>query len=151
MTDSTSLPLIVGFVADLMFTTRIESAARHSGFRIKWIERASQLGDVNPELPRESPGESLYGRKGQLFTTLTEWQPALLLFDITNEAVPWRQWIPALKSSPATRRMPILCFGPHEDVERMTEAKRVGADAVLARSRFTADMPGLFAAVRVDF
>lgn len=144
MTDSTSLPLIVGFVADLMFTTRIENAARHSGFRIKWIERASQLGDVNPELPRESPGESLYGRKGQLFTTLTEWQPALLLFDITNEAVPWRQWIPALKSSPATRRMPILCFGPHEDVERMTEAKRVGADAVLARSRFTADMPGLF-------
>jgi hypothetical protein len=143
MIDTNSLPLIIGFVADLMFTTRIENVARHSGFRIQWIERASDIGQLDLDAPRESPGESLYGRRGQLFTKLADWQPALLLFDLNNEAIPWQQWIPALKSSPATRRMPIMCFGPHEDVERMTEAKRVGADVVLARSRFTADMPNL--------
>ena len=141
MNNNTSL--IVGFVADLMFTTRIENAARHAGFRVHWIERASDIGQVDLDAPRETPGESLYGRRGQLFTKLTDWQPALLLFDLNNEAVPWQQWIPALKSSPATRRMPIMCFGPHEDVERMTEAKKLGADVVLARSRFTADMPAL--------
>jgi hypothetical protein len=144
MTDSTERPLIIGFVADLMFTTRIENVARKSGFRIQWIERASQVGELDLDAPRESPGESLYGRRGQLFANLADWQPALLLFDLNNDAIPWQRWIPALKSSPATRRMPIMCFGPHEDVERMTEAKRVGADVVLARSRFTADMPNLF-------
>jgi predicted metal-dependent hydrolase len=127
-----------------MFTTRIENVARHSGFHIQWIEQASQIGELDLDAPRETPGESLYGRRGQLFTKLADWQPALLLFDLTNEAIPWRQWIPALKSSPATRRMPIMCFGPHEDVARMSEAKRLGADVVLARSRFTADMATLF-------
>jgi hypothetical protein len=67
-----------------------------------------------------------------------------LLFDLNNAAIPWRAWIAALKSSAATRRIPILCFGPHEDVATMTAARDAGADAVLARSRFTADMPALF-------
>jgi hypothetical protein len=140
---NTNAPLIIGFVADLMFTTRIENAARHAGFRVQWIERASRIGELDLDAPRETPGESLHGRRGQLFTKLAGWQPALLLFDLNNEAIPWQHWIPALKSSPATRRMPIMCFGPHEDVERMTEAKKLGADVVLARSRFTADMPAL--------
>jgi len=48
-----------------------------------------------------------------------------------------------LKSSAATRRIPILAYGPHTNVQLMQEAARVGADAVLARSRFTADMPSL--------
>lgn len=139
-----NMPLIVGFVADFMFTTRIENGARVAGFRIHWIERASDIGQPEPNAPRETPGESLHGRLGHLFTQLTDWQPALLLFDLNNGAIPWQQWIAALKSSPATRRMPIMCFGAHEDVESMTNAKKAGADVVLARSRFTADMPSLF-------
>lgn len=136
-------PLIVGFVADFMFTTRIENAARYAGFRIHWIAQADDISQADPSAPRETPGESLYGRLGHLFTQLTDWQPALLLFDLNNKAIPWQKWIPALKSSPATRRMPIMCFGAHEDVASMTNAKKVGADVVLARSRFTADMPAL--------
>ena len=140
---NSDIPLIVGFVADFMFTTRIENAARHAGFRIHWIGQADDVSQADPSAPRETPGESLYGRLGHLFTQLADWQPALLLFDLNNKAIPWQKWIPALKSSPATRRMPIMCFGPHEDVTSMTNAKKVGADVVLARSRFTADMPAL--------
>jgi hypothetical protein len=140
MTTSNDLPLIVGFVTDLMFTTRIENAARQAGFRVQWIASAAELGKGSPV---EGPGEALYGRRGQLFTQLADWQPALLLFDLNNDDIPWPQWIASLKSSPATRRMPILCFGPHQDVERMTKAKSAGADVVLARSRFTADLPNL--------
>jgi hypothetical protein len=91
MTDSTERPLIIGFVADLMFTTRIENVARKSGFRIQWIERASQVGELDLDAPRESPGESLYGRRGQLFANLADWQPALLLFDLNNDAIPWQR------------------------------------------------------------
>ncbi|MCA9961275.1 MAG: DUF309 domain-containing protein [Anaerolineales bacterium] len=143
MTTTTQTPLIIGFVADLMFTTRIEAAAHHAGFRIHWIENAATIGTIDINAPNETPGERLHGRSGQLFTQITAWQPALLLFDLTNTAVPWQAWIPLLKSSPATRRIPILCFGPHQDVELMQTARRVGADHVLARSRFTANMPQL--------
>jgi hypothetical protein len=139
-----SPPLIVAFVADLMFSTRIAKAADFAGFGVRWIETADQLGAADLEATPERPGESLYGREGLLFARITQWQPALLLFDLNNEAIPWRQWIASLKSSAATRRIPILCFGPHEDVTAMTAARDAGADAVLGRWRFTSDMPGLF-------
>jgi predicted metal-dependent hydrolase len=137
-------PLIIAFVADLMFTTKIANVANHLGYRVEWIEQAADLGDVDPDAPPELPGELLHGREGRLFQQLAQWQPALLLFDLNNKQIPWESWIIALKSSPATRRMPILCFGPHEDVATMTRAKAIGADAVVARSRFTAGMPKLF-------
>lgn len=133
-------PLIVGFVADLMFTSKIENAARRIGYRIQWVENAALFGKASPE---EKPGEALHGRSGQLFQAITNWQPALLLFDLGNKAIPWQKWIPRLKSSPATRRIPILCFGSHMNVTMMAEAKRIGADAVVARSRFTSDLPHL--------
>lgn len=144
MSQETNPPLIVAFVTDLMFTTKIANVARYLGYRVQWVERAGDVGEEDPNAPQEKPGESLHGRQGKLFEKITDWQPALLLFDLTNADIPWQRWIPVLKSSPATRRIPIMCFGPHEDVALMTEARRVGADHVLARSRFTADMPGLF-------
>lgn len=137
-------PLLVAFVADLMFTTRIANVANHLGYRIQWLEKASDLGDVDPTAPPERPGELLHGREGELFRQLTDWQPALLLFDLTNQAIPWEPWITMLRASPATRRIPILCFGPHADVETMKRAKAVGATAVIARSQFTANMANLF-------
>ncbi len=135
--------IIVGFVTDLMFTTRIENVARSLGCRMAWIERAADFGEETAN-DAEKLGEPLDGRSGQLFQTITNWQPVLLIFDLGNKAIPWRQWIPRLKTSPAARRIPILCYGSHVNVAMMTEAKTCGADAVVARSRFTSDMPGLF-------
>jgi len=143
MTDSNSKPLIVAFVADLMFTTKIANVAKGIDYRVEWVETAEQLGS-NEGARRELPGENLAGRRGKLFDKITAWQPALLVFDLTNKRIPWKGWIPALKSSPATRRMPILCFGPHEDADLLKEAKRVGGNYVLGRSKFTADMPAIF-------
>ena len=137
-------PLIVAFVADLMFTTRIAAVTDHLGYRVMWIESAAQLGNDDLDTAPESPGERLHGQAGRLFAQIVDWQPALLLFDLNNASIPWREWIAALKSSAATRRIPVLCFGPHEDTVTMRAAHDAGADAVLARSRFTADMPALF-------
>ena len=47
------------------------------------------------------------------------------------------------KSSAATRQIPIMAYGPHVDMELMQEAKRIGADFVYARSRFSNSMPQL--------
>lgn len=137
-------PIIVGFVADLMFTPRIQKGAEAAGFQVVWVEKAADLGEHDPNALKETPGEMMYGRDHQLFQKITQWQPALLLFDLTNQAIPWHHWLPALKSSPATRRIPIIAFGPHEDVDLFQTAKSRGADAVYARSRFFSDMPALF-------
>lgn len=144
MTNTTEAPLIIVFVADLMFTSKIENVARGLGYRIRWIETAQDISALAPG-EAESPGERLTGQQGELFEKITAWQPALLLFDLGNEAIPWARWIPTLKSSPATRRVPILAYGSHVQVDVLAEARRVGADKVLARSRFTADMPQLLA------
>jgi hypothetical protein len=134
-------PSLLAFVSDLMFTTRIANGAKAAGFDVVWLEDAAVLGEKaqNPK-----PGESLYGQEGALFTQISRLQPALLLFDLTNAQIPWRKWIPRLKSSPATRRIPILCFGPHMDVDEMQLAKKLGADVVVARSKFFGQMVKLF-------
>ncbi len=142
-TQGTEQPLIIGFVSDLMFSARIAAVVQKNGFRIDWIEDAKDMGADEADVLKEPPGEMLYGREGKLFEKITDWQPALLLFDL-NSSLPWSRWIPVLKSSPATRRIPIMCFGPHENIEIMNEARRIGADVVLARSRFTSDMANLF-------
>lgn len=142
MTAAEPTPLVVAFVDDLMFTSRIENVLRGLGYEVRWIGKASGIeGDEPPN--QNLPGEPLSGKLGRLFELLTAWQPALLLFDLANTAVPWQRWVPALKSSPATRRLPIIAFGPHTNVDLMQEARRLGMDVVLARSRFTADMPYL--------
>lgn len=143
MNEKQNSPLIVAFVADLMFGARIGSVAQQVGFQVEWIENAAKFGDEDAASAKTAPGESLHGQAGRLFDQLTRWQPALLLFDLANADIPWRDWIPRLKGSPATRRIPVLCFGPHVDVASMQEAKDFGADTVLPRSRLAADMPNL--------
>jgi predicted metal-dependent hydrolase len=139
MHTSEEAPLILGFVADLIFAVKIEQAATGLGFQVDWVERGEQV--VPP--PSGEPPEPFDGPSGPLIDLISERQPCLLIFDLGNQGVPWRQWLPLLKSSPATRRIPLLCYGSHVDAGTLAEARRCGADAVLARSRFASDLPHL--------
>ena len=141
--NSTSSPLIVAFVNDLMTANKIENVAHHLAYQLNTIGEANQLAPADLDAPAKQAAEPVFGRQAVLFSELTEWQPALLIFDLGNEAIPWREWIPMLKSSPATRRIPILCFGPHVNVEMITTAREAGADEVVGRSRFMSAMPEL--------
>lgn len=143
MEPTITKPLIVAFVADIMFTIKIENVVRHLEYRVQWVENTADIGGSYQDTHQESLGEKLHGQGGRLFEKVTTWQPALLLFDLSNQAIPWRRWIPMLKSSAATRQIPIMVYGPHVDVELMQEAKRLGADFVYARSRFSSSMPQL--------
>jgi predicted metal-dependent hydrolase len=135
-------PVLVCFVSDLMFSTKIGNVAEQLGYGVQWIEKATALpGEAGPS--GEGPGERLEGQAGALFHRITMWQPVLLIFDLDNEAIPWRRWIAALKSSPATRRLPILAFGSHVNTEALSTARNAGADAVVARSRFSSSLPDL--------
>jgi CheY-like chemotaxis protein len=143
MSNQPQQPLIVGFVADLMFTVKIESVAERLNFAVRWIERANQLAPGELKPPYENPAEHLSGAGMVLIDQLTRWHPALILIDLGNQSIPWREWLPMLKTVPATRRIPVICFGSHVDVDTMKTARSCGAEAVLARSRFVSDMPDL--------
>jgi hypothetical protein len=145
-------PLILGFVSDLLFTSRIEDVANKLHYEVYWIVSIEQISPFTQDVTRVqlenkdsnlSPGEQLSGIEGQMLDLVTRQQPALILFDLGNKAIPWRQWLPVLKSVPATRRIPILCYGSHVDVESFRFARSGGADVVVARSRFVTDLPDL--------
>ncbi|NUM45700.1 MAG: hypothetical protein HUU38_13435 [Anaerolineales bacterium] len=124
--------LVIVFVSDLYFSPRIESAAEGVGFRVQLIETASQIAPGDLTVSDEPLGEHLEGQAGRLIEQVTAWQPALMIFDLNNGEVPWERWIPVLKTSAATRRIPILAFGSHMDVGTMGRAKAVGAEGLIA-------------------
>jgi predicted metal-dependent hydrolase len=136
-------PRLVAFVENLFFADRIEHAAVGLGMQVHWIGRAEQVAPPDPQAPLRQPAEHLLGPGAALIALMVDLRPALVIFDLSNPAVPWRQWLPLIKSAPATRRIPAICFGPHVDDESFRWARSCGADLVVGRSRFTTALPEL--------
>lgn len=144
-------PLIISFVADLLFASKIENVTRRLGYRTEWVEHAGAFGRASQT---DRPGEPLVaGQLANLTSHLSRVQPHLLIFDLENSAIPSHKWIATIKSSPATRRIPILAFGSHIHTELLEKAHRVGADGVVTRGRFTEKLPDLINkyALRLDY
>lgn len=127
MSGPAASPRILGLVSDLFFAAPIESAARSGGFEVHWLE----AGRVTEEAP------------AALLHQVVDEQAALVVIELGNGQVPWERWVTLLKTSPATRRLPILAFGPHVDAALLARARQAGCDQVLARSAFMRDLPGL--------
>jgi hypothetical protein len=147
----TASPVLLGLVSDLFFMAPIETAARALGFQVQWIDRAEAV-EPGVDARVRAPAEPLRGRGAQFIARVVELQPALILLDLSSKAIPWPEWIASLKSSPATRRIPVIAFGPHVDLELRQRAEQAGCDVVLAKSRFLHDLPALIQkhARRVD-
>lgn len=137
-------PLILCLVSDLFFSPRIEDVARQLGYAVETIQRASEVGSGGdgPDLRRQF-AEPMQGRVGAFVAMVVERQPALIIFDLNNSELPWAEWMAAVKSAPATRRIPALAFVRHTDVDAQARARAAGADVVLARSAFVESLPEL--------
>jgi hypothetical protein len=136
-------PLVLAFVADLNFSVRIESTAHKLGYRVVFIEKREQITSADEPIPVGQFAEHLVGPGAVLIDLITLWKPSLILFDLENQAIPWQEWISLLSSAPATRRVPIICFGSHMETEKLFAATAAGARLVLARSRFFSDLPNV--------
>jgi predicted metal-dependent hydrolase len=53
------------------------------------------------------------------------------------------RWLQRLKTSAATRRMPVVAFGPHVEAARLNQARQAGAEAVVPRSRLQSGLADL--------
>lgn len=117
---------IVGFVQNLFYIPAIENAAARVGYEVIWIENAHTFQPHR-----------------RLLDLLSRKQPALLILDLTSPEIPWKEWLAWLTVIPETRQIPVICFGPHVDVQAFNLARSIGAAAVFARSRFLKDLPGI--------
>jgi uncharacterized protein len=147
-----SQPLVLGLVSDVFFSVPIENALKALGYRAQWIQRGDELGSPERESAPRRLGEPLTGASAAFIAHLAAIQPALVIVELNSTTIPWAEWVAALKSSAATRRIPVLAFGPHTDLDLRARALDVGCDAVLAKGRFLTDLPSLIEkyARRVD-
>lgn len=143
MDQSNEPNLIIGFGRDLYFTSRVDSVAKQLNFRVIWVETAEDIAPDHTPYPGRELGEPLVGQKGALIEQITKWDPVLIICDLNNHEIPWVDWIQVISSVPATRRIPIISFGSHMQVESMQSAKNAGSTLVLSRSRFVAELPNL--------
>lgn len=140
--------LIVTLISDILFAVQIEGAIRNLGYRLQRIERTDQVepdppGPANTERGWAYLGEPLSGRGAGFVARLVEWQPALVIVELMSRDIPWADWVAAMKSSPATRRIPVLAYGPHTNLELRERALAAGCDAVLAQGRLFSALPEL--------
>lgn len=134
-------PLILAFVDDLLFGSKIQAVTEKLDFRLEMIGSMAELVSPDQTHARNEPGEPVHGRDASIFSQIVERQPAMIIFDLHNEKILWRKWMAVLKSSPATRRIPVAAFAPHVDADVRRQAKGHGADLVTTRGKFSEDLP----------
>ncbi|MCC7359130.1 MAG: DUF309 domain-containing protein [Anaerolineales bacterium] len=143
------LPVIVAFISDLFFSVQVENIAQALGYRVRRVERWNDIepGDVAQTGQPHAvlPTAPLVGQTAVLVTRLLEWQPVLVIVDLSSTTLPWADWVAAIKAGAATRRIPVLGFGPHTDLALREHALDVGCDAVVARSRLVSGLGELIA------
>ena len=105
-------PFIVVVVPNLMFSVRIEDAARTAGLAVL------------------APTEAL------AFTEALRAGARLAIIDADTQQYPWLDWVRAAKDDPATDSTPILAFGSHVNAALRDRALAAGVDRYMARSNF---------------
>ncbi|PJF46953.1 MAG: DUF309 domain-containing protein [Chloroflexi bacterium] len=108
---------IVALVDDLFFQQPIASAAQRLGYAVEFAEPTNDV-----------------------VAYLVARQPRLIVVDLNVKSLDWEGWVMAAKTSPATRKMPVLAFGSHTDAARIARARKAGCDAVVSNGAFMAHL-----------
>lgn len=109
---------IVAVVTDLFFQSRIIAAAKAQNVEVKLLVQGVDAAAVEPE--------------------------SLALVDL-DARLDVLATISLLKNQLSCT---VVAFGPHLDGERLKAARAAGADRVLAKSKFVAELPNLAASMK---
>lgn len=139
---------ILSLVSDLFFSVQIESAVKGLGWTLTNIERADQI-PAQPPMANPAAANADAASHPHI-AHVVELQPSLIIVELSQKSgfsekpdfstLPWEKWIAAIKSSPATRHIPVIGFGSHVDLDQRQRALDAGCDEVYAKGRFTSDM-----------
>jgi len=139
------VPTLLALVSDLFFSVQIQNATKVLGWQFTAIENPDQI-PAQPNLigHAQSPTYSQNSPLGHNFIAyVVELAPALIVVELNSQTLPWENWLIAAKTSPATRRIPVLGFGPHVDTVLLDRAKAAGCETVVTKGQFTAKMVSL--------
>ena len=116
--------LVLAAVDDLMFSSRISTAAKGVGAELKFTRSVDAvLGAARATPP-----------------------PTLVILDLNGVRMKPLEIIAALKADPALAAIPIVGFVSHVDTATIEAARQAGVDRVLARSAFVEQLPQLLEA-----
>lgn len=136
------MPTLLALVSDLFFSIQIQNAANILGWQFRNIESPDQI-PTQPSLVghEHSPSYLQNSDLGHNFIAyVVEQAPVLIVIELNSQTLPWESWLIAAKTSPATRRIPVLGFGPHVDAALLARAKAAGCDEVITKGQFTSKM-----------
>jgi len=112
--------VIIVAVDDLMFASRIASAAKALGVEIAFARSPEAIVEaVRTKAPR------------------------LVILDLNSVKVRPLEAVAALKADPALAAVPTVGFVSHVQTELIGAARQAGVDRVMARSAFVTQLPQL--------
>ena len=136
--------VILALTSDLFIVPRLQDIGRQAGFEVLIADSPQTLGAAGAPSQRSIPlTEPLEGPDAAFLRKVVDLRPALLLVDTDSRLIPWERWIQTLKTSAATRRIPILAFGPHVEERQLAAARDAGADQALPRGQLLASLGSL--------
>ena len=112
--------MVLAGVDDLMFSSRISSAAKGLGVEVRFARTPEALLAAARATP-----------------------PRLVIFDLNSARVRPLEAVAALKADPALATVPTVGFVSHVDTDLIARAREAGVGTVLARSAFVTQLPRL--------
>lgn len=109
--------MVLAAVDDLLFSSKIRATAKQAGVEVTFAR---------------SPQEVLDQANAQ--------KPSLVIFDLNSGKTDPVATIAALKANPALSASRVLAFASHVHTELIASARNAGADQVLPRSAFAANL-----------
>jgi PleD family two-component response regulator len=106
--------MILAVVDDLMFSSKIKTAANQLGVDLRF----SRSVDGALETMRKNP-------------------TSLVIFDLNNERINALAIVAAMQTDPALASIPTLGYASHVQTDVINAARQAGVGEVLARSAFT--------------
>jgi DNA-binding NarL/FixJ family response regulator len=112
--------MVLAAVDDLLFSSKIRATAKAAGVELTFAR---------------SPQEILEQARTQ--------KPSLVIFDLNSGKTDPVATIAALKADPALATIRTLAFASHVHTDLIASARKAGADQVLPRSAFAANLAEL--------
>jgi CheY-like chemotaxis protein len=110
---------VVGVLSDLMFTVKIQEAAKRAGLDAVFVKTKQ---------------EALEKAKDQ---------PVALIIDLNSAAAEPLELIEACKANSETGKVNLIAFVSHVQADLKQAAQEKGADLVVARSVFSQNLPNI--------
>lgn len=112
---------VLAAVEDLFFVVKINDLARRAGLEVEFLKSED---DIVAQAEQQ--------------------QPLMVIVDLNNNKIEPVGLISKLKGAAATKSVSVISFVSHVQAELKQQAQEAGANMVLARSAFSANLPQIF-------